>query len=60
MAKYIVFALMIIALTLNYSVAAVARVLLKKELTEKQIITVKSILYVFMLLGVIYIMFISK
>lgn len=56
MIKYIVFAFLVAALILNYTIAAVAKVLFKKELTEKQVITTKVILYVIMLAGVIYIM----
>ena len=56
MIKYIVFAFLVAALILNYTIASVAKVLFKKELTEKQVITTKVILYVIMLAGVIYIM----
>ena len=56
MIKYIVFAFLVAAFILNYTIAAVAKVLFKKELTEKQVITTKVILYVIMLAGVIYIM----
>ena len=56
MIKYIVFAFLVAALILNYTTAAVAKVLFKKELTEKQVIKTKVILYVIMLAGVIYIM----
>jgi len=56
MIKYIVFAFLVAALILNYTIAAVAKVLFKKELTEKQVIKTKVILYVIMLAGVIYIM----
>jgi hypothetical protein len=56
MIKYIVFAFLVIALILNYTIASVAKVLFKRELTEKEVITAKVILYVIMLVGVIYIM----
>ena len=56
MIKYIVFAFLVIALILNYTIASVAKVLFKRELTEKEVITAKVILYVIMLFGVIYIM----
>ena len=56
MIKYIVFAFLVVALILNYTIASVAKVLFKRELTEKQVITAKVILYVIMLVGVIYIM----
>lgn len=56
MIKYIVFAFLVIALILNYTIASVAKVLFKRELTEKEVITAKVILYVIMLIGVVYIM----
>ena len=56
MIKYIVFAFLVVALILNYTVESVTKVLFKKELTEKEVIAAKLILYVIMLIGVIYIM----
>ncbi len=56
MIKYIVFAFLVLALILNYTITPAYKILFKKELTEKEVIKAKVILYVIMLFGVIYIM----
>lgn len=56
MIKYIIFAVLIVLLVLNYTAGKVLRLVLKEEPSEKQVIVFKSILYVITLAGVICIM----
>ncbi len=56
MIKYIIFAVLIVLLVLNYTAGKVLRLILKEEPSEKQVIVFKSILYVITLAGVISIM----
>ena len=56
MIKYIIFAVLIVLLILNYTSGRVLALILKEEPTEKQEILFKSILYVITLAGVICIM----
>lgn len=60
MIKYIVFAVLFVLLIFNFMAGKVLELVLKKEVNEQQVVILKSVLYVIMLLGVIYIMFISK
>lgn len=60
MIKYIVFAVLFVLLIFNFMAGKVLELVLKKEVNEQKVVILKSVLYVIMLLGVIYIMFISK
>ncbi|MBO5009036.1 MAG: hypothetical protein J6D26_09385 [Clostridia bacterium] len=60
MIKYIVFAVLFILLIFNFMAQKVMELVLKREVNEQQVVVLKSVLYVIMLLGVVYIMFISK
>ncbi len=60
MIKYIVFAVLFILLIFNFMAQKVLELVLKREVNEQQVVVLKSVLYVIMLLGVVYIMFISK
>lgn len=60
MIKYIVFAVLFILLIFNFMAQKVMEIVLKREVNEQQVVVLKSVLYVIMLLGVVYIMFISK
>lgn len=56
MTKYIIFAILVVLLILNYTARKVLELVLKEEVTQKQEIIFKSVLYVIMLIGVVYIM----
>ena len=56
MLKYIIFAILVVLLILNYTAEKFLSLVCKKEITEKQVIIFKCILYVVTLLGVITIM----
>lgn len=56
MIKYIIFAVLVVLLILNYTAGKVLGLILREEPTEKQEIVFKSILYVITLAGVICIM----
>ena len=56
MIKYIIFAVLIVLLILNYTAGKVLSLILREEPSEKQVIVFKSILYVITLAGVICIM----
>lgn len=56
MTKYIIFAILVVLLILNYTARKVLELVLREEVTQKQEIIFKSVLYVIMLIGVVYIM----
>jgi len=56
MLKYIIFFVLIVLLILNYCARKVLELVLKTEVSERQEIIFKSVLYVIMLVGVVYIM----
>ena len=56
MLRYIIFAILIVLLILNYTAEKFLSLVLKREITEKQVIIFKCILYVIILTGVITIM----
>lgn len=60
MIKYIALAILLAVLILNFTAKNVLELVLRKEAEEKQVITFKLVLYVIMLIGVVYIMFIRK
>ena len=60
MIKYIALAILLAVLILNFTAKNVLELVLRKEAEEKQVITFKLVLYVIMLVGVVYIMFIRK
>ena len=56
MLRYIIFAILIVLLILNYTAEKFLSLVLKREIMEKQVIIFKCILYVIILTGVITIM----
>ncbi len=56
MLKYILFAVLVVLLVLNYLAGRVLTLVLKKEPTQKQVVIYKSVLYVITLIGAICIM----
>ena len=60
MIKCIALAILLAVLILNFTAKNVLELVLRKEAEEKQVITFKLVLYVIMLIGVVYIMFIRK
>jgi len=60
MLKYIVVALLVVLLICNYTADKILKLVLKREPSEKQVIVLKSVLYVVMLLGVVFVFLINK
>ena len=56
MLRYIIFAILIVLLILNYTAEKFLSFVLKREIEEKQVIIFKCILYVITLTGVVAIM----
>jgi len=56
MLKYILLAVLLVAFILNFKIKAIAEALIKKEITEKQEMAAKGVIYVVALLCVILIM----
>ena len=60
MIKYILFVILAVAFVLNFKVKAVAEFVLKKEITEKQEMAAKCVIYLVALACVIGIMVFCK
>ncbi len=60
MLKYIVFAVLVVLLICNYTADKLLKIVIGKEPSEKQVIVLKSVLYVIMLIGVIFIFLTNK
>ncbi len=60
MLKYIVVAVLVVLLICNYTADKILKLVLKREPSEKQVIVLKSVLYVVMLLGVVFVFLINK
>ena len=56
MLKYILLAVLLIAFVLNFKIKAVAEAILKKEISEKQEMAAKGVVYIIALACVILIM----
>lgn len=57
MIKYAVFAFIFILLIINFFIKSIARHFMKKELNEVQEVAAKSVCFLLVILGVVYIIF---
>lgn len=55
--KYIVLALMLVVILINFSVKSLAKRILKKDLSIEQEVAAKSVCFIAVLVGVVYIIF---